>query len=127
MVSSWIPQDRFSFLTIPLNRSSDAKTGQYQLVNPDPLVHSPVFFPTDWQLWTAATLTDQTLRTNMIGLVKKYASSRLNNRPFPDRYNSTNGQMNTFSGRTAVGGHFALVRFLDCPPYLKYSGLILPI
>jgi hypothetical protein len=47
----------------------------------------------------------------MIGLVKKYTSSRLNNRPFPDRYNSTNGQMITFYDRSAVGGHFALVRF----------------
>jgi len=64
---------------------------------------------TDWQLWTAATVTDQTLRTNMIGLVKKFASSRLNNLPFPDRYNSVNGQMSTYYGRTVVGGHFALL------------------
>ncbi|KAF9782924.1 hypothetical protein BJ322DRAFT_182136 [Thelephora terrestris] len=62
---------------------------------------------TDWQLWTAATVTDQTLRTNMIGLVKKYASSRINNLAFPDRYNSLNGQMSTYYGRTVVGGHFA--------------------
>ena len=64
----------------------------------------------DWQLWTAATLTDATLRSSMITLIAKYASSRLNNLPFPDRYNSVNGQMIEFSDRTVVGGHFALVR-----------------
>lgn len=87
------------------------------------LPRSPYFahhlFSTDWQFWTVATLTDQTLRTNMIGLITKYISSRLNNRPFPDRYNSTNGQMISFYDRSVVGGHFALVRFstLSLPPH----------
>lgn len=65
---------------------------------------------TDWQLWTAATVTDQTIRTTMIDLVNKFASSRINNRPFPDRYNSTSGQTGTgFYDRSVVGGHFALL------------------
>ena len=68
------------------------------------------FISADWQLWTAATVTDETLRSNMIGLVMKYAGSEgLNNNPFPDEYNSGNGQMNTVYDRTVVGGHFALV------------------
>jgi len=45
----------------------------------------------------------------MISLVKKYASSRLNDGPFPDRYSSENGRMVTFENRAVVGGHFALV------------------
>lgn len=45
----------------------------------------------------------------MIALVKKYASSRLNDLPFPDRYNSETGNMTTFYNRAVVGGHFALV------------------
>lgn len=72
-------------------------------------VHSSVS-SADWQLWTAATVTDQALRTKMIHFVKLYLSSSTNNRPFPDRYSSVNGQMATFVDRTVVGGHFALVR-----------------
>ncbi|KAF9653386.1 DUF1793-domain-containing protein [Thelephora ganbajun] len=68
---------------------------------------------TDWQLWTAATLTDETLRTTMITLVKKYAKSRINSGSFPDRYNSENGVMSTFEGRSVVGGHFALLLVPD--------------
>jgi len=65
---------------------------------------------TDWQLWTAATVTDDALRANMIGLVRKYAGSEgLNNDPFPDEYNSVNGQRNTVYDRSVVGGHFALL------------------
>ncbi|KAF9791272.1 hypothetical protein BJ322DRAFT_439174 [Thelephora terrestris] len=64
---------------------------------------------TDWQLWTAATVTDSSLRTTMISLVKKYVTSGINSGPFPDRYNSVNGQMATFMDRTVVGGHFALL------------------
>jgi hypothetical protein len=44
----------------------------------------------------------------MISLVKKYVTSGINSGPFPDRYNSVNGQMATFMDRTVVGGHFAL-------------------
>jgi len=64
---------------------------------------------TDWQLWTAATVTDASLRASLIGLVKKYVSSGINSGPFPDRYNSANGEMATFVDRTVVGGHFALL------------------
>ena len=115
-------------LTTPLDRSSDAKTGQYHLVNHASTRSSISFDTTDWQLWTAATLTDQTLRTNIIRLVRKYASSRLNNRPFPDRYNSSNGQMYTFSDRTVVGGHFAPVCFSTalCPGFSRLI-LLIPI
>lgn len=55
-------------------------------------------------------MTDKTLQGNMIGLVKKYLSSRINSAPFPDRYDSDTGQMAEFVGRSVVGGHFALVR-----------------
>ncbi|KAF9790927.1 hypothetical protein BJ322DRAFT_417052 [Thelephora terrestris] len=68
---------------------------------------------TDWQLWTAATVTDGTLRTNMIKLVSKYASSGINSKPFPDRYSSQNGQAATFEDRSVVGGHFALLLVPD--------------
>jgi len=82
----------------------------YSCIPPSVLIHSPVFPLTDWQLWTAATLTDEALRTTMITLVKKYASSRLNSDPFPDRYSSETGKMIMFQNRAVVGGHFALVR-----------------
>lgn len=84
------------------------------------LVHSSKFPSVDWQLWTAATVTNETLRSNMISLVKKYASSGLNNNPFPDRYNSANGRMNAYYDRSVVGGHFALVR-RSSVPYWRQS------
>jgi len=107
----WFPYHT-SGLTTPYDRSTDAKTGQRSLQTSLPFIHSLVFPPTDWQLWTAATLTDETMRTTMITLVKKYASSKLNDGPFPDRYNSESGKMATFENRAVVGGHFALVRCL---------------
>jgi len=64
---------------------------------------------TDWQLWTAATVTDGNLRNTMINFIKKYASSGINSAPFPDRYDSGTGQMGAFVDRTVVGGHFALL------------------
>jgi len=48
----------------------------------------------------------------MVTRVMKYASSRLNDGPFPDRYSSETGKMITFENRAVVGGHFALVRRL---------------
>ena len=45
----------------------------------------------------------------MIALVKKYASSGLNDLPFPDMYDSETGKMDTFKNRAVVGGHFAPV------------------
>ena len=53
----------------------------------------------------------------MISLVEKYASSEgLNSDPFPDEYDSGNGQMGTVYDRTVVGGHFALVCRSSLPP-----------
>ena len=91
------------------SRRKDWLVSTYETRSPPSLVCSRGF-SIDWQLWTAATVTDANLQTKLISLVKKYASSRLNNRPFPDRYNSANGQMGTANDRTVVGGHFALVR-----------------
>ncbi|KAF9784530.1 hypothetical protein BJ322DRAFT_1109249 [Thelephora terrestris] len=68
---------------------------------------------TDWQLWTAATVTNLSARTTMISLVEKYVSSRINIGPFPDRYNSENGQAAAFLDRTVVGGHFTLLLVPD--------------
>ena len=79
-------------------------------------IHSPVLSSSDWQLWTAATLTDGTLRSTMIARVKGYASSRINDGPFPDRYDSESGKMVAFENRAVVGGHFALVRRLMSLP-----------
>jgi len=64
---------------------------------------------TDWQIWTAATLTNETVRSKMIGRVKDFASSRINDGPFPDRYNYQTGQTVDFEDRPVVGGHFALL------------------
>jgi len=62
----------------------------------------------DWQIWTAGTVTDWTLRDSMINLVKNYVADGLNNAPLPDWYDVT-GTQKTLTDRPVVGGHLALL------------------
>ena len=57
----------------------------------------------------------------MIERVRDFASSKINDGPFPDRYNSQTGQMIDFEDRAVVGGHFALVRRL-IPAFKMVTG-----
>ncbi|KAG6869300.1 hypothetical protein C0993_000053 [Termitomyces sp. T159_Od127] len=59
----------------------------------------------DWQIWTAAIVTDTTARDLLIGSVKKYAADGLSSQPFGDWYETTNGQPEGFRARPVVGGH----------------------
>ncbi|KAG6880385.1 hypothetical protein C0992_007796 [Termitomyces sp. T32_za158] len=61
----------------------------------------------DWQIWTAAIVTDTTARDLFISSVKKYAADGFSSQPFGDWYETTNGQPEGFRARPVVGGHLA--------------------
>ena len=59
----------------------------------------------DWEMWTAAIMTDITARDLFIGSVKKWASDGLSSQPLGDWYEATGGQPESFRARPVVGGH----------------------
>ncbi|PPQ99075.1 hypothetical protein CVT24_003635 [Panaeolus cyanescens] len=67
----------------------------------------------DWQIWTAAVMTDTSTRDMFIQLVKKWASDGLSAQPFGDWYETTNGTPEGFRARPVVGGHLGTYRFLS--------------
>jgi len=74
-----------------------------------PLDSRHTYTKSDWQIWTAAVVTDPTLRNSLIGFVKSYASSGVNSNPFPDWYETQNAQEEVLKARPVVGGHLALL------------------
>jgi hypothetical protein len=63
-----------------------------------------------FQIFTAGTVTNTTLRDQIINLVVNYASNGKNNVPLSDWYDAQSGQTDGFQARPVVGGHLALVR-----------------
>ncbi|KAF9019246.1 DUF1793-domain-containing protein [Hymenopellis radicata] len=59
----------------------------------------------DWEIWTAAIMTDNEARDIFISAVKSWASDGLSSQPFGDWYETTNGSPNGFRARPVVGGH----------------------
>lgn len=59
----------------------------------------------DWEIWTAAIMTDTVARDLFIGSVKKWASDGLSSQPLGDWYETTNGNPEGFRARPVVGGH----------------------
>lgn len=76
---------------------------------------SHTYTKSDWTMFTAACVTENTLRDNMISSVRKRASSGLGNQPLSDWYDTVTGQGEGFYARPVVGGHFALVSCCDYP------------
>ncbi|KAJ6520970.1 hypothetical protein DFH09DRAFT_1251159 [Mycena vulgaris] len=62
----------------------------------------------DWEVWTAAIVTDPALRTQLITALKDYLSNGLNNVPFSDLYDTITGVATGFRARPVSGGHLAL-------------------
>ncbi|KAG5724965.1 hypothetical protein E4T56_gene12457 [Termitomyces sp. T112] len=90
----------------------DMQTAWYKTVAQSfgiPLDTRHTYTKTDWQIWTAAIVTDTTARDLFIGSVKKYAADGLSSQPFGDWYETTNGQPEGFRARPVVGGHLALL------------------
>ncbi|KIY47397.1 DUF1793-domain-containing protein [Fistulina hepatica ATCC 64428] len=63
----------------------------------------------DWSIWTAAFVTDTSVRDALIEGVKNYASSGLSSVPFSDYYDASSGDTYSFKARPVVGGHLAFV------------------
>ncbi|KAG5651964.1 hypothetical protein H0H81_006779 [Sphagnurus paluster] len=66
---------------------------------------SHTYTKTDWQIYTAAIMTDTTARDLFIGSVKKFAAAGTSDQPFGDWYETTNGRAEGFRARPVVGGH----------------------
>ena len=59
----------------------------------------------DWQIWTAAIMTDTTARDLFITAESKWTADGLNSAPLSDWYDTLSGQDQGFSARPVVGGH----------------------
>jgi hypothetical protein len=96
-------------------------------------LNSPARILIDWEIWTAAIVTNTAVRDIFISAVKSWVSDGQNNRkslgcvplpspvcrlihaigiigPFGDLYDTVSGAWVGFSARPVVGGHLALVR-----------------
>ena len=61
----------------------------------------------DWELWTAAAFTYQSLPGDIIDAVYKYANTTTSGIPFSDLYDPTSTWVSGFRARPVVGGVFA--------------------
>ncbi|KAI0771549.1 hypothetical protein BD413DRAFT_492851 [Trametes elegans] len=53
-----------------------------------PLDSRQTLSKSDWQIWAAAFVTDNTVRDSLIGAVRKYAANGQSTQPFPDAYDT---------------------------------------
>ncbi|KAJ6539470.1 hypothetical protein B0H19DRAFT_1213411 [Mycena capillaripes] len=79
-----------------------------------PLDTRHTYTKTDWQIWTAAIVTNTAVRDVLIGAVKKWVSDGQSNAPFGDLYDTVSGTAVGFRARPVVGGHLALVCAVFC-------------
>jgi hypothetical protein len=63
----------------------------------------------DWEIWTAASITDPAVQKTLIDGVYKYATSSTARVPFGDLYYTATGQWDAFQARPVQGGIFALL------------------
>jgi hypothetical protein len=63
----------------------------------------------DWELWTAASTTDATLRADIINLLYAFLNNSPSRVPFTDWYNQHTAQQAGFQARPVVGGMFAIL------------------
>ncbi|KAL1722415.1 hypothetical protein EV715DRAFT_270417 [Schizophyllum commune] len=74
-----------------------------------PLDSRHTYTKSDWEIWTAAIMSDTNTRDMLISAVAQYAANGQNDAPFSDWYETTDGKVAGFRARPVVGGHFALV------------------
>jgi hypothetical protein len=63
----------------------------------------------DWQLWTAAWLSDYPVSKQLIEQVYTYANTTPQRVPFSDLYDTISGDQTGFQARPVQGGIFALL------------------
>jgi len=74
-----------------------------------PLDTRHTYTKSDWEIWTAAIMTNTAARDLFISSVRKYAANGVNSAPLSDWYETTNGAVQGFRARPVVGGHLALL------------------
>ncbi|TBU30301.1 DUF1793-domain-containing protein [Dichomitus squalens] len=86
-----------------------------------PLDTRHTYSKSDWQIWTAGTVTSTTVRDQFVRAVLNYASDAKNNQPLGDLYDTIDGTQVANSGhaRPVVGGHLALACRHPAPPNLS--------
>ncbi|KAJ4001755.1 hypothetical protein F5050DRAFT_1560073 [Lentinula boryana] len=70
-----------------------------------PLDTRHTYTKSDWQIFTAAIMTDTSVRDLFISAVTKFASSGMSSQPLTDWYDAVSGEPETFRARPVVGGH----------------------
>lgn len=85
-----------------------------------PLDTRHTYTKSDWQMWTAAIMTNTTVRDGFISGLYNFAQDGASNQPFADWYETSNGtvdnivstgEIENFRARPVAGGHLALVSF----------------
>ncbi|KAI0353583.1 DUF1793-domain-containing protein [Trametes cingulata] len=74
-----------------------------------PLDTRHTYSKTDWQIWTSALVTDNSVRDMFINSVRKYAADGNNSQPLADWYETLDGTAKDTRARPVVGGHLALL------------------
>ncbi|KAF7352678.1 MPN domain-containing protein [Mycena venus] len=74
-----------------------------------PLDTRHTYTKSDWQIWTAAIMTDTNARDSFISAVKKTAANGLSSQPLGDWYETKDGTPEVFRARPVVGGHLAFL------------------
>ncbi|KAG6821602.1 hypothetical protein H0H93_000111 [Arthromyces matolae] len=119
--SSWgitynLYADKLLKLSLISNSTYELQTNWYKTVALPfgvPLDSRQSYTKTDWQIWAAATVTNEETRDSLIASVKKYASAGTSDQPLGDLYDASNGIAGEFRARAVVGGHLALVSRAD--------------
>ncbi len=68
-----------------------------------------VYTKGDWELWTAASTDDATLRKDIINLLYAFLNNTPSRVPFTDLYNQHTAQQSGFQARPVIGGMFAIL------------------
>uniref|UniRef100_A0A0W0EZL0 Glutaminase n=1 Tax=Moniliophthora roreri TaxID=221103 RepID=A0A0W0EZL0_MONRR len=96
----------------------DMQTAWYKTVAKPfgvPLDTRHTWTKSDWEIWTAAIMTDTNVRDMLITAVKGFASGQASSQPFGDWYETQDGKPQGFRARPVVGGHLALLALQSSP------------
>ncbi|KAF7966198.1 hypothetical protein HWV62_39706 [Athelia sp. TMB] len=74
-----------------------------------PLDTRHTYTKSDWSIWTAAIVTDTTVRDSFITGVVNYCKDGESSQPLGDWYDTNGGGVEGFRARPVVGGHLALL------------------
>jgi hypothetical protein len=74
-----------------------------------PLQVPHIYAKSDWEMFTAAWLSDYPIKNELIRRVYAYASTTPSRVPFGDLYNANSGEVMYFQARPVQGGMFALL------------------